>query len=207
MRHEIFAWIFFGVIITKNSMASSEAVKQNSASSYSDRLIPRSQWTSHPDAKTTDLPKKPARYSLVAHTAGIFCSSRTSCEKIVQGIEQWNIQIGFDLIPYNFLIGGDGKIYEGRGWGKMGAVAKGFNCNSLSIAFIGNFEKDNISQDMIDAFNVLIAEGLRLAELSNDFKLFGHNQVSQTLSPGLHIREVIQNWPHWSPVTEADVQC
>nr|AFM38194.1 peptidoglycan-recognition protein S2-like protein [Anasa tristis] len=203
----LLAWTIFGIVITMGNMASPEVVKKNSATSYSDRLIPRSQWTSHPDAKKTDLTKKPARYALVAHTAGIFCNSRSSCEKIVHSIEEWNIQIGFDLISYNFLIGGDGNIYEGRGWGKMGATAKGYNCDSISIAFIGNFEKDNLNQDMIDAFNMLIDQGLNQGELSNNFKLFGHNQVSQTISPGLHITEVIQSWQHWSKATETDVQC
>lgn len=38
---------------------------------------------------------------------------------------------------YAFLIGGDGFIYEGRGWGKYGAHTYGYNCNSVGVGFIG----------------------------------------------------------------------
>lgn len=41
------------------------------------------------------------------------------------------------IFRYNFLVGGDGLIYEGRGWGKKGAHTFGFNSQSVGIAFIG----------------------------------------------------------------------
>lgn len=31
----------------------------------------------------------------------------------------------WDDIGYNFLVGGDGEVYEGRGWDKQGAHTKG----------------------------------------------------------------------------------
>lgn len=34
---------------------------------------------------------------------------------------------GWDDINSNFFIGGDGAIYEGRGWDKQGAHSKGQN--------------------------------------------------------------------------------
>lgn len=37
------------------------------------------------------------------------------------------------------MVGGDGYIYEGRGWGKEGAYAKGYNKKSVGIGFIGIF--------------------------------------------------------------------
>lgn len=37
---------------------------------------------------------------------------------------------GWDDIGYNFMIGGDGAVYEGRGWDSQGAHTKGrFYCN------------------------------------------------------------------------------
>lgn len=43
-------------------------------------------------------------------------------------------------IGYNFLVGEDGNVYEGRGWGKTGAHTVGYNSKSVGICFIGNFE-------------------------------------------------------------------
>lgn len=44
------------------------------------------------------------------------------------------------VIYFSFLIGGDGKVYEGVGFHKVGAHTRGYNTRSLGIAFIGNFQ-------------------------------------------------------------------
>ena len=46
---------------------------------------------------------------------------------------------GWHDIGYNFLIGGDGVIYEGAGWDSVGAHALGYNSQSIGICFIGDF--------------------------------------------------------------------
>lgn len=52
-----------------------------------------------------------------------------------------NATLGFFLCVFiSFLVGGDGAVYEGRGWGVVGAHAKGNNHDSLGIAFMGNFK-------------------------------------------------------------------
>lgn len=42
-------------------------------------------------------------------------------------------------VCFSFLVGGDGTVYEGRGWGVVGAHTKGHNHDSLGIAFMGNY--------------------------------------------------------------------
>jgi N-acetylmuramoyl-L-alanine amidase len=42
-------------------------------------------------------------------------------------------------IAYNFLVGEDGNVYEGRGWGKIASQAEPFKYNSINICIIGNF--------------------------------------------------------------------
>lgn len=44
------------------------------------------------------------------------------------------------LLFCSFLVGGEGKIYEGVGFHKVGAHTRGYNTRSLGIAFIGNFQ-------------------------------------------------------------------
>ena len=38
-----------------------------------------------------------------------------------------------------FQVGGDGLIYEGRGWNKTGTHTIGFNDRSIGISFIGTY--------------------------------------------------------------------
>lgn len=45
---------------------------------------------------------------------------------------------GFNV--YRFLIGGDGKVYEGRGFNIVGAHAPSYNDKSIGICLLGNWE-------------------------------------------------------------------
>lgn len=38
---------------------------------------------------------------------------------------------GWSDIGYNFVVGEDGLVYEGRGWSTVGAHAPNFNSNSI----------------------------------------------------------------------------
>jgi hypothetical protein len=42
-------------------------------------------------------------------------------------------------IGYNFLIGGDGRIYQGRGFNVVGTHAPRYNQKSIGICFIGDW--------------------------------------------------------------------
>lgn len=37
-------------------------------------------------------------------------------------------------------VGGDGKVYEGRGWDIHGSHLPALNSNSIGICLLGNFE-------------------------------------------------------------------
>lgn len=45
----------------------------------------------------------------------------------------------------SFLIGEDGRVYEGRGWRTKGAHTKLFNSRSLGLAFLGTFSSKWVS--------------------------------------------------------------
>jgi len=45
-----------------------------------------------------------------------------------------------NLVLISFLIGNDGVVYEGTGWGVRGAHTYGYNANGTGIAFIGNYQ-------------------------------------------------------------------
>lgn len=44
----------------------------------------------------------------------------------------------------SFGIGGDGNIYEGRGFNVVGAHAPNYNNKSIGICLIGNWESESI---------------------------------------------------------------
>ena len=107
---------------------------------------------------------------------------------------------GFFDIAYNFLVGGDGAIYEGRGWDKEGAHSKGFNKKTICIAFIGTFIKIIPTDGQLNAAKLLIAEGVRLGKLTNNYQLYGHRQFIPSESPGDALYNIIKTWPNYSTV-------
>lgn len=104
----------------------------------------------------------------------------------------------WDDIGYNFLVGGDGNVYIGRGWDSLGAHTKGYNSKSIGIAFIGTFTSVTPPQRQLMAAQKLIEEGVRLGKLTPDYKLYGHRQFLNTESPGTMLYEIIKKWDHWT---------
>lgn len=49
-------------------------------------------------------------------------------------------------IGYNFLIGEDGNVYEGRGWDVKGAHSRPYNGKSIGICVIGDFESESFDR-------------------------------------------------------------
>jgi len=90
-----------------------------------------------------------------------------------------------DDIPYNYLIGNDGRIYEGRGIEYQGQHtdnldATEYNSIGICIAFIGNYQSTkpsskqlNLLTELIDFYvrNKLIAEDYIIV-LQDDLKYF-----------------------------------
>lgn len=106
---------------------------------------------------------------------------------------------GWNDIGYNFLIGCDGRVYEGCGWQRVGRHSKGFNENSLGIAFIGTFNDTLPSRNAIDAYHGLIAYGVEQRMIDTNYELIGHCQCRPFSSPGRALFIAIQTWPHWTP--------
>lgn len=124
---------------------------------------------------------------------------KVECIKVVQDLQKFHLDThGWDDIGYNFLVGGDGAAYEGRGWEKQGAHTKNYNVNAIGIAFIGTFNKVTPPEEQLKAFKNLLQWGIDSQKLDENYKLFGHRQFSPTSSPGQILYDIIKSYPHWS---------
>jgi N-acetylmuramoyl-L-alanine amidase len=54
--------------------------------------------------------------------------------------------LGYDDIGFNFVIGEDGNVYEGRGWDAVGAHTASYNTISIGICIIGDFTGVSVAQ-------------------------------------------------------------
>lgn len=166
-------------------------------------MINRSDWQAEPPSDTSVNQELPAKRVIIAHTATNHCESEDDCKPIVRTIQKFHMKTShFSDIGYNFLIGGDGNSYEGRGWDFVGAHTAGHNTGSIGIAFIGLFDKTAPPENQLNAAKTLIQEGVRLGKLTKDYKLYGHRQFRNFNSPGDALYKIIQEWPNWTEKTE-----
>ncbi|KAL0107491.1 hypothetical protein PUN28_014661 [Cardiocondyla obscurior] len=161
-------------------------------------IIKRNQWTVVPPGEINYL-IVPLLYVIIHHTVTPECTSRQGCTDMVESIRSYHMDtFGWDDVGYSFIIGGDGNVYEGCGWANEGAHTYGYNKKSVGIAFIGNYQKKNASQIMLDTAHQLIECGKAQHILQEDVRVLGGRQVIQIASPGNYLYKQIQKWPEWS---------
>ncbi|XP_022213813.2 peptidoglycan-recognition protein LC isoform X6 [Drosophila obscura] len=162
-------------------------------------MLKVAEWGGRPPKTILDPLELPVHRVIISHTAAEGCESREICSNRTQVVQDFHMDSwGWDHVGYNFLVGGDGRVYEGRGWDRVGAHTKGYNRGSIGISFIGTFTAIRPAQRQLKACQLLIDKGVQLKMLAPDFRLYGHRQLSATESPGEELYKIIQTWPHWS---------
>ncbi|XP_070685765.1 peptidoglycan recognition protein 5 [Pempheris klunzingeri] len=147
-------------------------------------IVSRQQWGAAAPRQKEAL-KGPAQRVVIHHTALSSCVGLKECTDRLVSIQRMHMtDRGFDDIGYNFLVGGDGTVYEGRGWGVIGAHTKGNNHDSLGIAFMGSFNNDTPSKEAISSVKRLLQSGVSQGCLRQGFLLFGHRDLGNTECPG-----------------------
>ncbi|CAL8072998.1 unnamed protein product [Calicophoron daubneyi] len=147
-------------------------------------IVSRSSWSTVPRRREERMiPEVPFVY--IHHTTASTPNDTEGCRQRVRSIQSYHRgQYGWDDIGYSFLVCNNGEIFEGRGWGVVGAHTMTHNRDGYGVAFIGNFMHELPSQQAIDAFNNLVAEGVTRRSISSDYKLRRHSDVGRTNCPG-----------------------
>lgn len=133
----------------------------------------------------------------------------------------------------SFGIGGDGNIYEGRGFTVEGAHAPRYNNRSIGICVIGDWSSECIgtcsrrklmrlkrcfffftpftadlpTPAMLYAVQQIIKIGIGHGHVQANYTLLGHRQTRPTECPGDRLFKEITTWPHFVALpTVADVE-
>ncbi|GFW95058.1 peptidoglycan-recognition protein 2 [Trichonephila clavipes] len=155
------------------------------------KIVSRAQWGARTSRPSVAL-AVPVRHVFVHHTDGVTCSNQDTCSKVVRQIQNdHQKRKKYADIGYNFLVGGDGQIYEGRGWKAVGAHTQGYNSKSLGISFMGNFDKIEPSASMLNAMKNLIDCGMQKKFISATLQIHGHRDAKCTICPGTAFDEAL----------------
>ncbi|XP_054260653.1 peptidoglycan-recognition protein LF-like [Macrosteles quadrilineatus] len=80
------------------------------------------------------------------------CSNVSECAQVLRRIQKYHMKFcGLEDIAYNYMIGGDGRVYEGRTWNYLPYRSAEY-CDHLrksvvDIAYLGDFNKVSTPPD------------------------------------------------------------
>ncbi|XP_052897714.1 peptidoglycan-recognition protein LC-like isoform X4 [Anopheles moucheti] len=168
------------------------------------RLVTRTEWLAQPSrGELADL-KLPANLVIIAHTATEGCTTQAACRLRVRYIQLFHMDgKNYDDITFNFLIGGDGQIYEGRNWYKVGAHTHDYNTRSVGIAFIGNYNyAQKPTEKQMELLQYLLQYGAREKYISENYKIYASEQLDPTAPTGKWLIEALRTIPEFVDTTK-----
>ncbi|XP_014363095.2 peptidoglycan-recognition protein LB isoform X1 [Papilio machaon] len=199
MEKMIFFECFILLALVVSGQCFPKPYDENVSYAYDFPYMSRSDWGARPPVNTVSL-SLPVRYVIIHHSyiPGP-CSTTNQCINAMRSMQNSHqLHQGWDDIGYNFAVGGDGVVYEGRGWYNVGAHAIGYNFDSIGIVLIGDFVSRLPPEIQLNAAKRLIEKGVELGHISRDYYLLGHRQVTATECPGNALFREITTWDRFA---------
>ncbi|XP_070499680.1 uncharacterized protein [Chironomus tepperi] len=167
-------------------------------------LVTRKQWGAQPP-RSSNISKLdlPIKRIIIGHTGGEFCTNQNDCINMVKSIQTQDSSL--DDIAYNFLIGGDGRIYEGRGFKYQGQHTENldateYNSIGICIAFIGNYTSIAPSSELIDSLTEFISNLIELDILIEDHIIVHQDDLKYFESKADALNNVIKSLANFRPL-------
>uniref|UniRef100_A0A182WAI2 Peptidoglycan recognition protein long class n=1 Tax=Anopheles minimus TaxID=112268 RepID=A0A182WAI2_9DIPT len=169
------------------------------------RLVTRTEWLAQPSrGELADL-KLPAELVIIAHTATEGCTTQAACRLRVRLIQLFHMDgKNYDDITFNFLIGGDGQIYEGRNWNKIGAHTYGYNSRSIGIAFIGDYNYAHKPTDkQMELLKYMLQYGASNGCIAESYKIYASEQLDPIAPTGKWLIEALRTLPQFVDIPQS----
>lgn len=108
-------------------------------------LVPRQEWGAR-EPKTIEKFQGPSPFVIIHHSyQPPACNTTETCKEAMRSMQNYHqLDHGWNDIGYSFAVGGDGKVYEGRGFNVVGAHAPNYNTRSVGICMIGDWRSNLI---------------------------------------------------------------
>lgn len=128
----------------------------------------------------------------------LHCTATPECRPTsVEEIRSWHVKgRGWSDIGYHYVVHLDGSVSEGRPIERQGAHVKGFNKNSIGIAYVGGISKDHFepldtrTEEQKDSLYEII---MNLMKDFPEATLHGHNEFSNKACPSFDVAEIYEN--------------
>lgn len=166
-------------------------------------IITRSMWNAAAPGPDVLLLSPPSKRIMISHTVTEECLNLNDCAAQLQAMQATNQKTDYNDIYCNFFIGGDGLIFEGRGWtvrGEHTVSSTQSHNEAVCVSFIGNFQQAPPKQSCIDAFFKLLDHGVSTNKLAADYAINAQRDFHSSESPGAAFYKVIKTWPQYKNI-------
>jgi hypothetical protein len=112
----------------------------------------------------------------------------------LRGIQRWGAsdRNWWDL-PYHFLLGLNGEIFEGRDYRYMGETNTAYNPEGhFLISIIGNYGRQEPTPALMNSIADLMAWAVDEFDVPLD-RIGGHYNYAETTCPGTHLRKYLED--------------
>ncbi|KAH3885184.1 hypothetical protein DPMN_009175 [Dreissena polymorpha] len=170
-------------------------------------FVTRATWGARPWKGRSSI-TVPVSSLIIHHTENVSCTVKTQCMEILREIQNQHMdKYRWYDIGYNFLVGEDGNVYEGRGWKHEGAsehstgntTKSTLTQTSILVSMIGNFEPRVPNAIALTALKNLIKCGVQQGNITESYRLYGHRNETNTSCPGTALYDYIQTLQPHSP--------
>ncbi|XP_053684686.1 peptidoglycan-recognition protein SD-like isoform X2 [Sabethes cyaneus] len=162
-------------------------------------LVERPVWWSHSATlEASPLNKTAVQNLIIMHTNSEACHDQIACSQIARDVQNDAWTHRATHIPYNFLIGGDGKTYEARGWrGQHGFAELPGRNDTIVVGIIGTYNRKRPDDILFAETKALITESIRRFSLSPAYRMYGVvNSTAPENNAGALYAE-LKRWNHW----------
>ncbi len=156
-------------------------------------IIPRSGWQAA-DARPYKQ-HTPTRIT-VHHEGGRLLTAADDGGRRLKNIQTWSMgpDRNWTDVPYHYLISPDGTVYEGRNVNTVGETNTEYDpTGHLLICFLGNYEQQELNQNLLDVLTKLIAHFCTKHNISPETIATHRDHSRQTTCPGKNIYPYFEN--------------
>jgi N-acetylmuramoyl-L-alanine amidase len=148
-------------------------------------LVPRSAWTKVP-VGSRNQPMGGVQRLTIHHTDEHSGMAGLADVEIIRRIENYHrndARHKWCAIGYHYIVGKDGRVYEGRPARYQGAHVRSENENNLGISVIGNFSSQLPSTRQLSALRSFLDDSREKYHVAKR-NVFGHRDLNKSECPG-----------------------
>ncbi|XP_054259432.1 peptidoglycan-recognition protein 1-like [Macrosteles quadrilineatus] len=139
------------------------------------RIVTREEWSTNPTINCQEYLKM-CNKVFIQNAFTTPCLNQERCQGRVRELQQMHASnLLYQDITFNFMVGEDGNVYEGRGWTIPPCLPRRFNklrFQSMLIGFMGDYTAETMPTQIDEATSDLIKFGVKAGHIAVDYQYY-----------------------------------